>query len=184
MEETPQAAESIADPTFDVETDPTQDSALHTLELQLSKAQKRIDELARALLASERDRDEFKQRSQRERERLLDVEKGKVAVALVESVDELELCLRGQENSAFVQGVRLIRDGLLKKLHGLGAERVQLLGLPFDPNFAEAADIEVCPEEEHDGQVTLELRSCFRLNGKVIRAGLVRVARFVTPAQA
>jgi molecular chaperone GrpE len=184
MEETPQVPETSADQTFGLESDHTQESVPNPIELQLAKAQKRVDELARALLASERDREEFKQRSERERERLLDVEKGKVAVALVESVDELELCLRGQENSAFVQGVRLIRDGLLKKLHGLGAERVQLLGLPFDPNFAEAADIEVCSEEANDGQVTLELRSCFRLNGKVIRAGLVRVARFVTPAQA
>lgn len=43
--------------------------------------------------AGERDREEFKQRQARERERMIDVEKGNIVVVLVEVVDEFDLCL-------------------------------------------------------------------------------------------
>jgi molecular chaperone GrpE len=168
---------------------PVDQSALQSektkeLENELARAQKRVDELARALQASEKDREDFKLRTTRERERLIDVEKGKVAVSLVEAVDELELCLKGQENTPLVQGVRLIRDGLIKKLTALGCDRVQLVGLPYDANFAEASDMEMCVDEESDGLVTAEMRPCFRFNGRVIRPGLVRVSKFVASASA
>ncbi len=49
-------------------------------DLELATARKRVDELARAYQAGERDREEFKQRLPRERERMIDVERGNVAM--------------------------------------------------------------------------------------------------------
>jgi molecular chaperone GrpE (heat shock protein) len=46
------------------------------LSLELDAARKRIDELARGLVHSEQDREAFKQRMTRERDQLLDLEKG------------------------------------------------------------------------------------------------------------
>src|SRR5829696_4520936 len=47
------------------------------LEEELAAARRRVDELARAYQAVSQDREEFKQRLTRERERMLDVERGK-----------------------------------------------------------------------------------------------------------
>ena len=49
---------------------------LQQLTEQLELAHKRVNELAHAVQAGERDREEFKQRLTRERERMLDVERG------------------------------------------------------------------------------------------------------------
>ncbi len=151
---------------------------------ELAAARKRIDELARAYQAGEKDREDFKLRLQRERERMLDVEKAEVAVSLIEAIDELDMCLRVPDESQLYKGVKLIRDKMLKKLESKGIERVELLGHPFDPQLAEAVDLEVTADATQDGRVTELVRPPYRLKGKVIRAGKVKVARYIEPAQA
>lgn len=154
------------------------------LQGELDQARSRIDELARAYQAVERDREDFKRRLSRERDQLLDIERGKIAVTLIEALDELNLCLKNAAQSPLATGVRLIRDNLLKKVESMGVERVELVGRAFDPNLAEATDMEMTATEGEDGRVTAALRECFQLQGRVIRPGQVRVARYVKPAQA
>src|SRR5687768_10720956 len=128
--------ESSAAPQAAQSEEPQQPQAdsgeLEQLKAELSAARKRIDELSRGLQAADRDREEFKQRLGRERDRLIDVERGKVAVDLLEAIDELDLCLTAtsSEKSALAQGVRLIRDNLLRKAEKSGIERMKLEGLP------------------------------------------------------
>ena len=154
------------------------------LQRDLDAARRRVDELARALLAGERDREDFKKRMQRERERLIDVEKGNVAQVLLETIDELDLCVGSADESALAKGVRMIRDGLLARLSSLGVERVALQGAPFDPNLAEAVDMEVTSDPQADQTVVQELRPAYKLGERLIRAGRVKVARYFPPMQA
>ena len=157
---------------------------------QLHASHKRVNELAYALQAGERDREQFKERLTRERERMLDVEKGKIGVALVEAIDQLELSLQSADDSPLARGVKLIREGLLKQAEGLGIERVELLGKPYDPNLAEANDMEMTTNPDDDGKVTGVLKAAYQLKGssssvaRVIRAGVVRVAKYVKAAHA
>ncbi len=154
------------------------------LNQELETARRRVNELAQAIQAGERDREAFKVRVQREREQLLDVEKGNVALTLLEAIDDLDLCLSSADDSALARGVRLIRDGLVKKAEATGIERVELVGRQYDPNLAEATDMEVTGTEADDGKVLAQVRSCYQLKGRVIRPGRVKVAKYVTPAQA
>lgn len=163
---------------------PEGDPEVERLRAELAAAHKRINELAHAIQAGERDREEFKQRQARERERMIDVEKGHIAVALLEAVDELDLCLKSSDGSPFAQGVKLIRDSLLKRAEGVGIERVELEGRPYDPNLAEATDMEITASEDEDGRVTGVMKSAYQLKGRTIRPGMVRVAKFVKPVQA
>jgi molecular chaperone GrpE len=157
---------------------------LEVAQKDLEASRRRVDELARAYQAVSQDREEFKARLRRERDGLIDVERGKVAVALVEAVDELDRCLAAGDTSPLAQGVRLIRDGLLQKLQAGGVERLSLVGQPYDPNVAEAADMEVTPNPEDDQRVVAELQAGYRIKDKVIRPARVRIARYVAPAQA
>lgn len=157
------------------------------LEAELDASRRRVDELARAYQAVNKDREDFKQRLTRERERMMDVERGNVAVSLLEAIDELDRCLTmsGQEaNSPLGQGVKMIRDGLLAKVQGLGIERLKLVGQPFDPNTAEAADMEITPQPEEDQRVVAEVRAGYRLKDRIIRPARVKVAKYIPPAQA
>lgn len=157
---------------------------------ELAAARKRIDDLARAYQEGERDREAFKQRVQRERERLMEVERGQIALSLIEAVDELERCLSVPDGStdpqagSLYEGVRLIRDGLVKKLEGLGIERVALVGQTFDPQLAEAVDMEVTPDPSADQRILADVRAAYRAKGRVIRPGRVKVARYLKPADA
>jgi len=157
---------------------------LEMLKQNLEAAYRRIDELARAIQAGEREREAFKSRLLRERERMLEVEKGNIAQVLLEAVDELDLCLANADDSPLAQGVRMIRDGMLARLGSLGVERVPMEGQPFDPNVAEAVDMEVTDVPEDDQKVVRELRAAYRLNDRVIREGRVKVAKYVPPASA
>lgn len=155
-----------------------------SLQQELDAAHERINELAYALQASERDREAFKERQRREREQLLDVERGNVALALLEAVDELDRCLQAADDSPLAQGVRLIREGMLKRAESTGIERVELLGRPFDPNLAEAGAMELTGLEADDGKIVGVLKACYQLNGRTVRPGVVKVARYVTPGRA
>lgn len=175
----PVAVPANAEPEVIEET-----SEVDRLNADLDAARKRIDELARAYQAGERDREAFKQRIARERDQLLDVERGKVAQTLLEAIDQLDLCLQNADDSPLARGVRLIRSNILKQADASGIELVNLVGQPFDPNFAEASDMEVTPNEADDGVVLAATRACYQLKGRVIRPGQVKVAKYVKPADA
>ncbi|AKQ65659.1 Heat shock protein GrpE [Myxococcus hansupus] len=153
---------------------------------ELDTLRKKYDTAVRAVQAGEKDREEFKQRLTRERERMLDVERGNVAVTLLEAIDELDRCLSAsaQDASPLAEGVRMIRDVLLTKVQGTGIERLQVVGQTFDPNVAEAADMEITATPDEDQRIVAELRAGYRLKDRVIRPARVKVAKYIAPAQA
>jgi molecular chaperone GrpE len=163
---------------------PEENPEIKRLTAELEATRKRVNDLAYALQAGERDREEFKQRQARERERMLDVEKGNVAQLLLEAVDQLDLVLNSAEESPLKSGVKLIRESILKQAEATGIERLELAGKPFDPNYAEANDMEVTPIEADDGKVVGVFKPAYLLKGRVIRAGVVKVAKYVKPVDA
>jgi molecular chaperone GrpE len=182
-----QQASEQAETRQEAPSQPAEDPERQRLEAELDATRRRVDELARAYQALNKDREEFKQRLTRERERMMDVERGNVAVTLLEAIDELDRCLSmsGQEaNSALGQGVKMIRDGLLSKVQAIGIERLQVVGQPFDPNTAEAADMEITTQPEEDQRVVAEVRAGYRMKDRIIRPARVKVAKYVAPAQA
>ncbi|WNG25910.1 nucleotide exchange factor GrpE [Cystobacter fuscus] len=169
------------------QTPPEGSAEVERLQAELASTRRRVDQLARAYQELEKDREEFKQRLSRERERMLDVERGKVATMLLEAVDELDLCLSmggAEASSGLAKGVKMIRDGLLGKLQQAGVERLQLVGQPYDPNTAEATDMEITPNPEEDQRVVAEARAGYRMKDRVIRPARVKVAKYVAPAKA
>ncbi|MBU8897016.1 nucleotide exchange factor GrpE [Corallococcus sp. H22C18031201] len=168
------------------EATPAVDVEKARLQAELDASRRRVDELARAYQALNKDREEFKQRLTRERERMIDVERGDVAVTLLEAIDELDRALNagGEDGSALAQGVRMIRDSLLRKVQAAGIERLQVVGQPYDPNLAEAADMEITPVPEDDQKVVAEVRAGYRLKDRIIRPARVKVAKYIPPANA
>ncbi len=173
-------------PETSEETAPLQDPEVERLQQELGTAHRRVDELARAYQALNADKEDFKQRLTRERERMIDVEKGNVAQTLLEAIDELDRSLSAspQDASPLAKGVRLIRENLLTKAMASGIERMSLVGRPFDPNLAEAVDMEITPDEDRDQEVVAEITAGYRLKDRVIRAARVKVAKYVKPADA
>jgi len=161
-----------------------EDEELSRLQSELETARARVDTLARAYQEVERDKEEFKRRLQRERERMLDLEKGKISLLLIEAVDELNLCLKSADESPLSVGVRMIRENLLKKLKENGLVLLELEGTVFDPNFAEAVDLQVVDNPEDNMKILEVLSPGYAFKEQVLRPARVRVARHIPPADA
>lgn len=143
----------------------------------------RIDELTRALARMVEDNRAFRQRLEREKERVIEAERAEVAQALLEATDDLERALaavRGEAPGALrslVEGVRLSLGVLHRRIAALGAERLHVVGQPFDPRVAEAIEAVPVADEAMDGRVLQEIRSGYRIGERVLRPARVRVGR-------
>ena len=150
---------------------------------ELESKDKRIDELARAYSGLFNDQKDFRARLEREKDRVLESERGKIALHILHIGDELERALAAakDERGALADGVRLIHEGLGKTLGLMGLERLSLLGTTYDPNLAEVVDVVPVADKDSDGKVVAEIVPCFRVGEKVVRPARVRVGRHTGP---
>jgi len=155
---------------------------------EMVKAQAgRIDELTRTCASLVEDNKAFRQRTEREKERVLEAEKSRLAQVLLETHDGLEMAFRasgrdlgdGPALGDLREGVRLTLATLEKRIAEMGAVRLEVVGLPFDPRTGEAIDLAVVDDEAKDGIVMEELRPGWRIGDRVLRAARVRVGRLV-----
>ena len=145
----------------------------------IAQQQARIDELLRALAATVEEGKAARGRMEREKTRVLEAERAQIAQVLLEAVDHLELALgaAGDAGGPLVDGVRLTLSSLAKKVSDLGAERLAVLGHPFDPRLAEAIDLVAVSDAAQDDVVVQELRAGYRIGDRILRPARVRVGR-------
>ena len=108
-----------------------------------------------------------------------------VAQALLDAADDLERALSavsgagegGDALRSLSEGVRLSLGALHKRIADLGAERLPVVGRPFDPRIAEAVDTVAVGDESRDGLVLQEVRAGWRIGERILRPARVRVGR-------
>jgi molecular chaperone GrpE len=141
----------------------------------------RIDELTRAYAALVEDNKAFRQRLEREKARVLEAERLSLAQTLLEAADDVERALAavGVDEAAgpLAEGVRLSLATLHQRIARLGAERIPVVGEPFDPHVAEALDVVTVGDADQDGRVVQEIRAGWRIGDRVLRPARVRVGR-------
>ncbi len=182
--------EATAGPAGQVEEgagrgDPAGARGPDTRDARLAEQAARIDELARAYAALVEDNKGFRQRLERERTRVVEAERASVAQALLDAADDLERALAAVANAgdgvgplaSLVEGVRLSLGALHARIAALGAQRIPVQGLPFDPHVAEAVDAVAVADEALDGVVVQEVRAGWRIGDRVLRPARVRVGR-------
>ncbi len=163
---------------------PDSDALPSGVEAKLAEQTARLDEVLRAYSRLQQDHEDFRRRLERERDRTLEVERGNVALALLEAVDELDRSLASAPPGceALIDGVRLIRDGLLRRGLAGGIARIPVEGETFDPNLHEAMEMVACDRPEDDGRIVEEVRAGYRQGERVLRPAQVRVGRFAAPS--
>jgi molecular chaperone GrpE len=146
----------------------------------IAQQQARIDELMRAYASNVEEAKAARARMEREKTRVLEAERAQVAQVLLDAVDERERALAAAGDAAgpLVDGVRLTLSALAKRVSDLGAERIPVLGHPFDPRLAEAVDLVAVADAAQDDVVVQEVRAGYRIGERVLRPARVRVGRF------
>ncbi len=124
------------------------------------------------------DYDNYRKRVTRDREDLVKSAAKDVVKDVLSTVDNLARALDGAKDKAddpFVQGVKLVYDGLLKTLADHGATPLDSVGEPFDANFHEAV-AQFPSQEVEEGVVMAETLRGWLLHGKLLRAAKVVVS--------
>jgi len=119
----------------------------------------------------------YRKRMVREQTGMIERASASIVERLLPILDNFELALmaadRTKDYESMVKGVEMVYGELLEVLKREGLERIDSLHKPFDPELHEAV---MHAEGEGDEIVVLdEMRSGYKLGGRVIRPAMVKV---------
>ena len=173
VEEVPvEETQGQAEPQAAPEQEPASDPLLEELEKLRKTLADKEDQYLR--LAAEYDN--FRKRSQKEKEGLYQGAKSDAVAAFLPVYDNLERALKQETaDEAYKKGVEMTMTGLRDILTKLGVEEIPALGETFDPALHNAV---MHVEDENAGENTVVdvFQAGFRLGDKVIRFAMVKVA--------
>lgn len=118
----------------------------------------------------------FKRRTEKEKSDIYAFANEKIVRELLDVIDNFERALAaGTGGDKFLEGMEMILKQLLAVLERAGVTEIKCLGKDFDPNFHNAVMTEDSAEYE-SGKVTAVLQKGYLLNGRVVRASMVKVS--------
>ena len=143
----------------------------------LREAQATIDELNDLLVRQAADLENFRKRSQREKDEARQFANQGLLEKLLPVLDNFEMALiaSGDADPAIRDGVQMIYDQLLGVLKESCVEPVEAVGEPFDPNLHEAIS-QQHTDEAAEGTVLQQLQRGYKLNDRLVRPARVIVA--------
>ena len=164
----PQAEEAAPEETPVQEQDPLV-SELEALKDELAAKEEKYLRLAAEY-------DNFRKRSQKEKDSLGQDVRGSTAAAFLPVYDNLERALTQEPaDEAYKKGVEMTMNQLKDVLQKLGVEEIEALGQPFDPEKHNAV-MHVEDESLGENVVAEVFQAGFTCGGKVIRFAMVKVA--------
>ena len=143
-----------------------------------------LKETAEKLIQAEKEKylrlcaeyDNFRKRSQRERDTLYADIKADTLLKFLPVYDNLERALATPtEDEAYRRGVEMIMTQFCTTMQKLGITEIEALGQKFDPNVHNAV-MHVEDEAFGENEVVEVFQKGFMLNDKVIRFAMVKVA--------
>jgi len=95
-------------------------------------------------------------------------------------VDNFDMALDAMETAedkdAVMEGIKLVQKEFHRIMNENGVEEIETVGKQFDPNIHEAVSAEET-DEYPDGEILQEVRSGYKLNGRLLRPAQVIVAK-------
>ena len=157
------------------------DEAAQNAELkeELARKEKESTDNYDKYLRAVADLDNYKKRAIREKVDIIKYGNEDVIKDILPFVDSLDRALDHADSSdvqAFKEGIKLIQEQLLSCLRKHGVEKIDSVGLDFDPNFHEAM-MQVESEEHEENKVVNEVQKGYLLNGRLLRPSKVCICK-------
>ena len=149
-----------------------------------SKKEQELKETAEKLIAEEKEKylrlcaeyDNFRKRSQKERESLYNDIKADTLLKFLPVYDNLERALAQETaDEAYRKGVEMIMNQFNTTMEKLGVKEIPAKGEKFDPSYHNAV-MHVDDEALGENEVVECFQKGFMLNDKIIRFAMVKVA--------
>ena len=146
----------------------------------ITEAEQQRDEYRDLLLRQTAEFDNFRKRTERERQTLEETAAFNIIHELLPLVDNLERALSADPGSegadAYRKGVELIYRELQELLRRRGVKPIEALGAEFDPHYHQAVAYEPA-EDRNDGEIVEEFRRGYTLGDRLLRPSMVKVAK-------
>ncbi len=118
----------------------------------------------------------YKKRSQKEKEGIYGMITGDVVSTMLPIMDNLEkAAIAKTEDKNYQDGVNLVVKQFSDALKRLGLEEIETIGKRFDPEFHEAVS-HIEDSEKGEQEIVQEYRKGYKIGNKVIRHSMVIVA--------
>jgi molecular chaperone GrpE len=149
---------------------------------QNAKLQAELDKTQDQLVRLSADFDNFRKRTQREKEdwsRYAVQDLLEKLLSVLDGLDQASAAVAqaSQEARGLIDGFVMIQRQLLEVLQQEGLKEIPALNEDFDPNVHEAV-MQAPPEEgEQDNQVVMVLRKGYMYRDRVLRVSMVKVAK-------
>ena len=138
-----------------------------------------LEDLNQKFLRVAADFENYKRRTNLEREDLLKYSNAKLIGELLPVIDNFQLGLKNASPSPevqnFLKGMEMIYTQLVSLLEKEGLQKIEAVGQPFDPNQHEAV-MQVPDDSVDDDTVVEELRAGYQYKDKVLRPAMVKVS--------
>lgn len=122
--------------------------------------------------------DNFRKRTQREKEELRQFAAEEVIRTILPTLDSFERALQQRDENVpatYYQGLELIHRGLKDVLSRAGVTPMETVGAIFDPHLHQAVETVSAPDRrEHE--IVGEMQRGYMLKGKLLRPAIVKVA--------
>ena len=175
------AANAAADSSPD--TNPI-DAEYANADAEVGKLAKDLEDLRQTLLRRQADFDNYRKRVEKERGEDSRRATARVVEALIPVIDSFEQALalhREPEYANYRKGFELIYKQLVDNIARLGVERIDPVGMTFDPHLHQAMDRTETTEKD-EGTILQVFQPGYVFHGRVLRPAMVRVAVHPTAA--
>lgn len=167
--------DNVKDKTEPLEKEPEKEK-----EKEPAPQDEKLSQLNDKLLRITAEYENYRKRTQREKETLYEAAKADTIAAFLPLFDNIEKAVALKpsgdgEWKAFSEGVDLMRKQMADILTGLGVEAIDALGEVFDPELHNAV-MHIEDEASGEGVIVSEFQKGFRINDRVIRHSVVKVA--------
>ncbi|MBS4217095.1 nucleotide exchange factor GrpE [Bacillus sp. FJAT-49711] len=173
QEESTKEAEDVGQ----VETTQNEEAVDETA-LRISELEKKVEEAENRYLRLYADFENFRRRSQLEREASEKYRSQSLITNLLPAIDNFERAmqieLKDEQSKALLNGVQMVYRNIVDVLKQEGAEQIEAVGQEFDPNFHQAV-MQTNEPDFASNIVVEELQKGYKLKDRVIRPSMVKV---------
>ncbi|WP_106768374.1 nucleotide exchange factor GrpE [Paenibacillus faecalis] len=174
--ENPEVQESSDDENVSQEANSSEGD---DLQVELEKLQNEMSEQQQRTLRVQADFDNFRRRTQKEKEDLAKYASSKLITELLPVFDNFERAIAASEDNqdfeSFSKGVSMIFRQLETVLNAEGLTAMNSVGQPFNPEFHQAI-MQVESDEYEEGIVVEEVQKGYMLKDRVLRPAMVKVS--------
>ena len=156
------------------------------LRVQLEAAEALVQQYKDRLQRAQAEHLNYKRRMEQEQRDRVRQAGARLIESLLTILDDLDRALESrpntQQDKIWTEGVGLIRDKFMSVMGREGLNRIDAVGLPFDPNLHEAVASQLT-ENAPEGTVLTVHQQGYKLNDVLLRPAKVTVAKRIGPGQ-